>query len=388
MVRWLRVNSMMSSMVQHRKPIIVTIMHTSSQKYHHSLISSKFPNVQENEFSRITRTIVRSLPFRNIWPLLNYYENRLKKDFNEEHDNDIIFQKPLQVEYFNELLHSLNIQNTRLPFNRTNGNSNLQDQWFSKLQFMDQDYLLHTLTKEKLQEGFWYERHIHATSQIPTRFNNLHDFYGHLIWLMFPKTKRLLNILHLEHMKSHSSKSVKERSSLQNFLTLFDECGVVVFIEESSFQELKNLLYGMQFKKLFWNYRASVESKMIFTIFGHSIFDTLTQHPYIGYTTKCVALPLSSSVYTNVYHQLETIHQHQSLTTMQTQVWNVMDDLLFDVFSNPVKYDINLHNTKSLRPLPLLGIPNYWRAQTESFYDNERYFRKPNASINECARTT
>ncbi|KAF0979841.1 hypothetical protein FDP41_000994 [Naegleria fowleri] len=345
--------------------------------------------LRENEFARIRRQTIHSLPFRNIWPFLNYYENRLKKDLNEDdhHDHNenhtIVFQKPLKVEYFNELLHSLNIPNMTCPTRNVNSNGiNFHEEgWFYKLQFVDQEYLLNTCTKEKLQESFWYERHIYSTSQIPTRFNNLHDFYGHLIWLMFPKTKRLFNKLHLEHMKSPSSNTVKERSPLQNFLTLFDECGVVVFIEESSFEELKNLLYGMQFKKLFWNHRARVESQMIFTIFGHSIFDTLTQHPYIGYTTKCVALPLSSSIYANLYdkYRPENVYQHQSLITMKTHVWSVMDDLLLDAFSNS-KYGINLHNTKSLRPLPLLGIPNYWNPQTESFYDNEKYFRKPKDS--------
>ena len=149
------------------------------------------------------------------------------------------------------------------------------------MRFVDQDYLFNTVTKEELQEKFWYERHIFKTSEIPTRTNNLHDFYGHLIWLMFPKTKRFFNILHNSNMASDSP-FFKHRSMVQNFLTLFDECGVIVFIEESHFNDLKELLDGMKFKELFWNNRQQVIDKMQFLIFGHSIFEMLTQRPYIG----------------------------------------------------------------------------------------------------------
>ena len=51
-----------------------------------------------------------------------------------------------------------------------------------------------------------------------------------------------------------------------------------------------------------------------------------------------------------------------------------MDTILWDVFSNS-KYCVNVRNTKSLHPLPILGIPNWWPNRTEVFYDNEQYFR-------------
>ncbi|CAM5212301.1 hypothetical protein ALON55S_02729 [Alishewanella longhuensis] len=65
-------------------------------------------------------------------------------------------------------------------------------------------------------------------SKSPTRAENWHDFFGALIWCLFPKTKALLNQLHMAEIAEHGQ---QQRSKLRNKLTLLDECGVLVCLE-------------------------------------------------------------------------------------------------------------------------------------------------------------
>jgi len=169
-----------------------------------------------------------------------------------------------------------------------------RNQLLRDIKFLEQGELMQTVDKTALDEAFWYERHIHKTRQVPTRYNNLHDFFGHLIWVAFPKTKTLFNKMHIENMMYPSSRDVKQRSTVQNFLTLFDECGVIVFIEEEQYDTLSNMLMDMKFKELFWSNRDLLTRHVNFVIFGHSILEMLSMRPYIGYTTKCMTIPITS----------------------------------------------------------------------------------------------
>ncbi|EFC47502.1 predicted protein [Naegleria gruberi] len=236
-----------------------------------------------NEFSLLTDEKMNSAPFRFIQPLLRHFSERVN---NMENVGG--FKEPIPVQYLNDLSCSM-MKNIQFSTSMTD-----DSEWFRKLKFVDQDFIMANVSSEKLEEGFWYERHICETSQVPTRFNNLHDFYGFLIWMTFPKTKRLFNLLHNQNMLERDNPHCKKRSPTQNFLTLFDECGVLVCIEENHFEELKSLLYNMEFKELFWKRREVVEENMLFINFGHSILEMLTMRPYIGYTTKFTAVPVNS----------------------------------------------------------------------------------------------
>src|SRR5690606_37981638 len=62
------------------------------------------------------------------------------------------------------------------------------------------------------QDGRYYEEFIYATAQVPTRSENWHDFFGALIWCLFPNTKKLLNRLHIAEIHQHGQ---KQRSKLR-----------------------------------------------------------------------------------------------------------------------------------------------------------------------------
>lgn len=51
---------------------------------------------------------------------------------------------------------------------------------------------LRFVAQAELPAGTAYEAHIYATGAVPTR-DNLHDFFNALIWLHFPRSKRVLD---------------------------------------------------------------------------------------------------------------------------------------------------------------------------------------------------
>jgi hypothetical protein len=76
-----------------------------------------------------------------------------------------------------------------------------------------------------------YEQRIFTNGQISTRANNWHDLFNALVWMRFPQIKTALNTLHF-HGWSESSDG--NRGRLRDALTLFDECGVIVFANDTT----------------------------------------------------------------------------------------------------------------------------------------------------------
>ena len=78
-------------------------------------------------------------------------------------------------------------------------------------------------------EQRYYETIISEDGVVPTREQSWHDLFNALIWLQFPKTKSLLNELHISDIEAYG---VNPRTARRNRITHFDECGVVLAIEE------------------------------------------------------------------------------------------------------------------------------------------------------------
>lgn len=203
-----------------------------------------------------------------------------------------------------------------------------------------------------------YEPRIYIKGEIQTRKSNWHDFFNAMVWLTFPKTKAVLNELQYVGLKERLGKS-KIRTPLENVLTLFDENGAIVV---SSSPELLELLKKFQWQELFWNRREAVISQMRFFILGHSLYEKLL-NPYLGITASSITfLVLENFLNKHLSEQIDPL-----------------DLLLADFFANT-----KIKSAQEFMPLPLLGIPDWDKANNSAdYYQNTAYFRPKKLAVKE-----
>lgn len=208
--------------------------------------------------------------------------------------------------------------------------------------------------QSKLPESeHYYEQIIHQQQIIPTRPNSWHDLFNGLIWLQYPKTKKLLNQQHVEDIELHG---LSPRTHRRNNLTHFDECGVILTYQSDSVAErLIQDLAMHKWQSVFVENRKMWGKELNAFIFGHANLEMLLQ-PFIGLTGKWLALKVDS--------QFSKIPYAEQLI--------VMDELLVTLIMQQNIFA----DKKPLSPIPLLGIPDVWEANNNpKFYHNTDYFR-------------
>lgn len=189
-----------------------------------------------------------------------------------------------------------------------------------------------------------YEPRIFLKRELQTRSENWHDLFNALVWLRFPRTKTVLNALHYHASLERQEKT--NRSALENVITLFDECGVIVI---SSRSELLDLIREHQWQSLFLDHRDAFERDITCIVFGHAMYEKALS-PYIGMTAQALL-----------------IHDEQLLMDSV----DVIDDIVADKWRKG-----EIASTRDLAPLPLLGIPGWYESNADpAFYENEDYFR-------------
>lgn len=210
------------------------------------------------------------------------------------------------------------------------------------MQFVEND--------ELTADGRYYEAYIYATKCVPTRKDNWHDFFGALIWCLFPQTKALLNRLHISEISQHGQ---KQRSKLRNKLTLFDECGVIICLEPAMCEHA-TLLRNHQWQQTFVAQRRDWWQGVKPVIFGHAIYEMATA-PFLGLTAKCLFVNVPTG-----FSQWPLTDAYPYLDGQVCALIN--DDALL--------------NAEQLTPLPLLGVPHWFAANEQpQFYANQDYFR-------------
>jgi len=215
------------------------------------------------------------------------------------------------------------------------------------LRFVEQGH-----KSEQFEDG--YEPRIYLKGEIQTRQRNWHDFFQVLIWRTMPKTKTIINQLHYQALRqrTNADASLKRRSSLENALTQFDECGAVIL---SSKLELLELVANFQWKTLFWQNRSEVNHHLKCIVFGHAMYEK-TLNPYIGMTTHSILLPVEQ----------EFLNQSTEHLIAET------DDLLTNLF----QAEDAIKSPQDFSPFPLLGMPGWdHENDVESYYNNKKYFR-------------
>jgi hypothetical protein len=197
-----------------------------------------------------------------------------------------------------------------------------------------------------------YEAMIYLKQQVQTRTQNWHDFFNAVIWRIFPKTKQQINYhQHLTLNYRHQNK-IQQRLPIENFLTHFDECGLIIL---STNTRWFNLIRSHAWEEIFWHKRSALQQEVRFITFGHSIYEKGIK-PYLGLTAKAVFinLPVDSPL-----------------------------DYIDYTLGNLLKNNNSPIYQQKLQPVPLLGIPGWYSDnQKQSFYNNTKYFRAKASQIN------
>lgn len=199
-----------------------------------------------------------------------------------------------------------------------------------------------------------YAPRIYLTGEIQTRTENWHDFFQFLTWFMFPKTKAVINAIHIPAAQSRIAKEsdLGRRSPIENMLSLFDEGGAVILCSDNS---LLDLIREFKWKELFWQRREELQQKLKIITFGHALYEKGLS-PYIGMTANCILLNVDDVL----------------LNKSNNEHLNWIDLKLSEIFSEGNIYS----KPKDLAPFPLLGLPGWdVNNEYESYYDNVSYFR-------------
>ena len=175
--------------------------------------------------------------------------------------------------------------------------------------------------------GEAYEAFIARTGSVPTR-DNLHDFFNALVWRAQPQLKWRMNRLQAAAIARDGVGA--RRGPLRDALTLFDENGAML----DAPLPLVQALAARDWAGLFVQQRA-VWAQARLVIVGHALLEQLATAPRKGLTAH--VLP-----------------------------------------ADPRGLDEAGWAAKPFCPLPVLGVPGWWDANTEpAFYDDAAVFRPP-----------
>jgi hypothetical protein len=191
--------------------------------------------------------------------------------------------------------------------------------------------------------GVDYERHIFTTGQVSTRENNWHDLFNALVWCRLPRLKSAMNSLHFENLGRARASG---RGRLRDALTLLDESGVII---SGSDRAALDALAHRDWNTAFVTHRKSWGTKLQVLVCGHAILEKFL-NPYKSITAHALLvhapdLPAAPEI-------------DQGLgAALDVPGW--------------------LTSPSSLSPLPLMGIPGWWREghQDEEFYQDHQVFR-------------
>ena len=216
-----------------------------------------------------------------------------------------------------------------------------------------------------------YEAGIADCGAVPTRTRGVvawHDYFNALVWLMFPLTKAAINQRQAAVIAAEGISGT--RGSLRDALTLFDESAVLfVSPDASQYDDLKEFRWS----RLFVERRAEFAARTHCVVFGHALLQKLL-NPYKAICGHCVGLngtlsdPASADPLRRRGSQSDiTPDEHSQALTIA------------DMDSRLARWIVQRSFGKQmLTPLPVLGVPGWWRAnESPEFYNDPDVFRRP-----------
>jgi hypothetical protein len=192
---------------------------------------------------------------------------------------------------------------------------------------------LRFVAPEALPQGEAYEAFIARTACVPTR-HNLHDFFNGLIWLTWPALKQRLHEIQAQQIAQFGVSGA--RGVVRDAVTLFDENGALL----EAPAPLRQALIERDWASLFLAQRAQWQQARL-VIVGHALLEQLVQP----------RKPLCAHVWLN------QAAARGDFTEADLQ-------------------------PKPFAPLPVLGVPGWWAANTApSFYADPAVFRAPRSPV-------
>lgn len=205
-----------------------------------------------------------------------------------------------------------------------------------------------------LPEGVAYEAYIFQSGQVPTR-ENLHDLFNGLAWLVFPQTKRRLNLL--QHGELAASGVQSTRGALRDALTLFDENAALWPVPTGTPCEVIQALRAKQWQRAFVTLRSQWQPSTP-VLFGHALLEKLVS-PYKSITA----------------------HVYMAQAATQNIAIGDLDGLTAEQLGPASLVP------KPFIPLPVLGVPGWWAANgAAAFYDDPQVFRRPPPNVGNSAK--
>jgi hypothetical protein len=177
--------------------------------------------------------------------------------FNQVAEHAVLFEQP-----WDDALLTLNaLAAARLP---------------AGLGFVEQDQAL-------AADGLSYEQRIGERGEIAMRRESLHDLYGALMWLQWPRTKWAI---HQGQMAGIRAVGTKQRTRRQQALTHIDEAGTVVATADPS---LLALLQDHAWAQLLLGRRDDWAQAQVWVI-GHALFELRHRCPHDLQASKAIAV--------------------------------------------------------------------------------------------------
>lgn len=208
-------------------------------------------------------------------------------------------------------------------------------------------------------EHRYYEQIVSDDGCVPTRENSWHDLFNALIWMQFPQTKAYLNALHVDDIQTYG---LTPRTKRRNHITHFDECGVVLAVPQNQLEAGNQLLLHLgehQWIEGFYHQKHQWNTSLFPFVFGHAVLEMML-NPFIGLTAKWLAVVVADN-----FSRLSFQQQCEELDHRLVKRIKHLDDLT---------------PRHILKPLPVLGVPEWSKTQTLTFYENEEYFRPKRAN--------
>ncbi|WP_026075573.1 DUF3025 domain-containing protein [Noviherbaspirillum massiliense] len=214
------------------------------------------------------------------------------------------------------------------------------------------DLPLRFVPQSDLPAGTAYEAFISATGGVPTR-ENLHDFFNALVWLTFPNIKRQLNALQAAQLAKAASSGANadataHRGRLRDAATIFDENAALLVCRDA---ELLDALRAHRWHEAFVERRPAFDNTCEVWLFGHALMEKLVT-PYKSITAHA--------------WQVKADHAFFAMSVEEKRCW--LDSEVTRQLSGGL-------STSDFTPLPVLGVPGWWNAQDEAFYQDVAVFR-------------
>lgn len=199
-----------------------------------------------------------------------------------------------------------------------------------------------------------YEHCIYTTGQVSTRPNHWHDLFNALVWMRFPRIKVAMNAL---HYNSVSESKPGTRGPQRDAVTLFDECGVIVFSQHHKpLDALANRNWPEVFKT------EEYKNQVHHVICGHAMLEKYLS-PYKAMTAKALLVKVDTDTM--------KLPRNKLLEELDKRLAELL--LTGKILTNPA----------CLTPLPLAGIPGWGPngKQNHEFYADQDVFRPPPESM-------